>query len=551
MLSIMLLGRAAVRDRWFRAVSAGIVTLLLASAGFSATPDSPFSKGPYIQFPAPGRVTIMWESTTNVPGSVRLGTGLSPDREIQAVIPVEKTSETSFAVTNSATAGQKRATFYLYKASFSGLVSGGLYSYSVNLQGTQTPACHFRTLDPRSPTTQFIVYGDSRSDPKVHALVTSQFDKCDPEFIVHTGDLVEKGKDYRLWSREFFNPTAQVIDHLPFFSVLGNHEQDGTNYLNYFDLPGNKLWYSFDAGPVHILALDFRYEKASQAQFKFARKDLFASQAPWKIVVLHTPLYNIGGHASDWGHADYLPLFHKAKVDLVLSGHSHMYERFRPLAPKKTADKWAITHITTGGGGANLHTALVHPALVTQETTNHFMVFEATSTQLQGKAIRVDGSLIDSFTLTKQAGRMDPDYLATTYPEESLNLFYELAPALTPVAAAIPTVSSPARVEFKVPPRSRASSPAKLEISLTPEAARKYELLNGPLQVMTLGKGKTNVVWVEVRPTGSVTVTTNSSRELSPALLFQSTVTSAEGETLAYGAKAKLKSAPKTTSKGS
>jgi predicted phosphodiesterase len=385
----------------------------------------------------------------------------------------------------------------------------------------------------------------------MHAAVTAQFAQEEPEFILHTGDLVAKGQDYSLWSREFFTPAANFLDHVPFFSVIGNHEQDGTNYLNYFDLPGNKLWYSFDAGPVHVLALDFRFEKAGQAQFKFARKDLLASRAPWKLVFLHIPVYNIGGHGSDWGHSAYLPLFHQAKVDMVLAGHSHLYERFRPLAPDKGAGKWAITHITTGGGGANLYTALMHPALVTQETTNHFMAFEVSPTQLQARAIRVDGSLMDSFTLTKHDGRMSPDYLATTYREESLNLFFEMSPALTPVAEAIPTASSPARVEFRVPPRPRAFSPAKLEISLTPDAARYYELVSGPLQVATPDWGKTNIVWAEVRATGSVKVTTNSSRELSPALTFQSTVTSAEGETLTYGSKAKLKAVARKKSKGS
>jgi acid phosphatase type 7 len=542
---------AAVRRLLSGALVVGLVIGLFPAAGYAETLANPFSKGPYIQFPAPDKVTVMWESTTNIPGSVRLGLGLSPDQQLRPVSPVENRSQTSATGTNSSATTQKQVSFYLYKASFSDLWPGSVYSYSVELQGFQSPSRHFRTLDPRAEKTRFIVYGDTRSNPKVHAAVTAQFAQHEPEFILHTGDLVAKGQDYSLWSREFFKPAASFLDHVPFFSVIGNHEQDGTNYLNYFDLPGNKLWYSFDAGPVHVLALDFRFEKAGHAQFKFARKDLLASRAPWKLVFLHVPVYNIGGHASSWGHSAYLPLFHQAKVDMVLAGHSHMYERFRPLAADKRAGKWAITHITTGGGGANLYSTLVHPALVTQESTNHFMAFEVSPNQLQAQAIRVDGSLIDSFTLTKHDGHMSPDYLATTYREESLNLFFEMAPALTPVAMAIPTASSPARIEFQVPPRPKASSRAKLEISLTPDAARNYELLSGPLRVATLGPGKTNVVWAEVRPIGSVKVTTNSSRELSPALTFQSTVTAAEGETLAYGSKAKLKAAAKRIAQGS
>ncbi len=145
---------------------------------------------------------------------------------------------------------------------------------------------------------------------------------------------------------------------------------------------------------------------------------------------------------------------------------------------------------------------------------------------------------------------MSPEYLASTYREESLNLFYELAPALTPIASAIPSAATPARVEFKIAPRPRAASSATLEIALTPEAARYYELLNGPLQITTPRPGKTNVLVAEIRTLGSTKVTTNSSRELSPALTFQSTVTAAEGETLTYGSRAKLKPAPAKLAQG-
>lgn len=513
-----------------------MVVLLCGCLVFNCPGANPFSKGPYIQFPTPGTVTILWEGASPDAGSVRLLSDGMPERTSEKIVPVEKRSQTS---------GQKsstNATFYLYKASFTGLKPATRYSYSVELQGTQTPIRQFRTLDSEATQTRFIVYGDSRSDPKKHAALTEKFEAYSPDFILHTGDLVAKGQDYSLWSREFFGPTANVIDHIPFFSVIGNHEQDGTNYLNYFDLPGNKLWYSFDVGPVHILALDFRSDKRTQQQFEFARQDLLNSRATWKIVTLHTPVYNIGGHASDWGHADYLPLFHATKVDIILAGHSHMYERFRPLAPKKSKSNWCITHITTGGGGASLHTALAHPALVTQETTNHFMVFEATPGTLRGTAIRVDGSLIDTFEIKKSSGRLNQEYLTQAYTEESLNLFYETIPMLVARAGGLPTASSPADIQFRVPARSDSASRAKLEISLTPEASSAYELIDGPLRVTTAARGKTNIVWAKVRSIGSTPIRENSSRELTPALAFQARVKAPEGETLAYGAKTRVAS---------
>ena len=59
---------------------------------------------------------------------------------------------------------------------------------------------------------RFVAYGDSRSVPAVHAMLTRRYNKHSPDFILHTGDLVARGKDYALWSREFFGPAAGVID---------------------------------------------------------------------------------------------------------------------------------------------------------------------------------------------------------------------------------------------------------------------------------------------------------------------------------------------------
>jgi len=154
-----------------------------------------------------------------------------------------------------------------------------------------------------------------------------------------------------------------------------------------------------------VLALDYHFESTQSEQFEFARRDLISARAPWKVVFVHYPVFNIGGHATGWGHTNYLPLFRQAKVDLVIAGHSHLYERFRPVVPDGDRTQWPITCITTGGGGANLHPSFDHPALLARETTNHYILFEAGRDKLQAKALRVDGSLIDRFTLRKSHGK--------------------------------------------------------------------------------------------------------------------------------------------------
>jgi hypothetical protein len=165
------------------------------------------------------------------------------------------------------------------------------------------------------------------------------------------------------------------------------------------------------------MALDYRSQKQSEPQYAFAAKDLADCNSSWKVVFLHVPMFNFGGHNSTWGHDAYLPLFHKDRVDLVISGHSHFYERFKPLTSEADKGKWAITHITTGGGGAPLYGLIEHPSHAAYYRTNHFIVFEATQDTLSGRAVSRDGKVFDEFVLRKTGGRYDPTFLATAFDE--------------------------------------------------------------------------------------------------------------------------------------
>ena len=314
----------------------------------------------------------MWESTSepDQPANVRFGLNRRLDQITDSVCRKMEGVSKLQQVTNA---------FYLHEALLTNLRPGAMYSYQVEFSGQRTPVRQFRVLDPEASRGRFVAYGDSRSFPATHTALANRFAKHNPDFILHMGDLVARGKDYALWSREFFAPLANVIDHVPLFSVIGNHEEDGTNYLAHFHLPGKELWYSFDVGPVHVLALDYHFEGADTEQFRFAQADLMNSPAPWKVVFLHYPVFNIGGHAAGWGHTNYLPLFHSAKVDLVLAGHSHLYERFRPVTDPDDCEQWPVTCITTGGGAASLHASFDHPALLARKTINEYVLIEATS----------------------------------------------------------------------------------------------------------------------------------------------------------------------------
>ncbi len=372
-----------------------------------------FTKGPYLQAPGQTTMTVMWESTVNGEATVHYGLEAKLDQAVQG------------KAARTVTAGGTE--FYLYKVTINGLKPDTTYSYVVEQHGAKSNPKHFRTFDEHPAKVRFVAYGDTRSNPDIHADIAKWFKSYEPDFILHTGDLVARGKQYDLWEKEFFTPLANVIDEIPLLAAIGNHEDDGTNYLAQFHMADNELWYSFDAGPVHFLALDFRSEGKDEPQYAFAEKDLMASKAPWKIVFLHIPMFNFGGHNSTWGHEAYLPLLHKARVDLVVGGHSHFYERFKPLTSADDKGNWAITHITTGGG-APLYNTTDNPSHAAYFRTNHFVVLEASADTIKGQAVSREGKVFDEFTIKKINGQYDKAFLDTAFDEVAVTQAIKKAP---------------------------------------------------------------------------------------------------------------------------
>ena len=88
--------------------------------------------------------------------------------------------------------------------------------------------------------------------------------------------------------------------------------------------------------------------------------DTRSSKAQWKFISYHIPSLNFSGYWSNWGSPEVFRVFADAGVDFVITGHSHQYERFRPVAPPRllVADKRGgsfVTYITSAGGGAPLY----------------------------------------------------------------------------------------------------------------------------------------------------------------------------------------------------
>ena len=120
----------------------------------------------------------------------------------------------------------------------------------------------------------------------------------------------------------------------------------------------------------------------------------------WQIVALHHPPFSSATVHGDNEHLQQtlVPLLHRHKVDLVLSGHSHCYERF----DFGTDQQSEPVYIVSGGGGAYLHQFdLTDQRPRARFLEYNFLEISGDRLSLSLKARNEAGELIDQCQLTK------------------------------------------------------------------------------------------------------------------------------------------------------
>jgi calcineurin-like phosphoesterase family protein len=148
----------------------------------------------------------------------------------------------------------------------------------------------------------------------------------------------------------------------------GNHEYytpNGAGYYTYFGLAAgdvDKGYYSYDVGTWHVVVVNSEIivnssftDSSRQSQMDWVEKDLKAHKKPCTIAYWHNPRFSSGWHGSDRRFIPMWQILYDNGVDLVLNGHDHDYERFRPMTPQGVVDTTkGITEIVAGTGGEEL-----------------------------------------------------------------------------------------------------------------------------------------------------------------------------------------------------
>jgi acid phosphatase len=213
-----------------------------------------------------------------------------------------------------------------------------------------------------------------------------------------------RGGNPALFPSRFDHYYRPLLDqNVRFYAALGNHdlEYDGGKSMiadkARFNILDDRGYYSFEpesapSGLVKFFVLNtvpIHTRKGDPKQLEWLKDELSKSNATWKIVYYHHPMYSSeGSHRVDHRFRNAAEqILIDGGVKLTLAGHNHFYSRMKPIG--------GITHITSGGGGRYL----LEPdgGLQTAQVSEkfHFMYFEVFPDRIDFWAIPAVGPPIE------------------------------------------------------------------------------------------------------------------------------------------------------------
>lgn len=438
-------------NSWYFFARTGGLVLALGFASLRV-PAANLVRGPYLQQATPGSVRVRWR--TDVPTPSVVNYGFLPNDLASGVVDQALTTE--------------------HEVSLDYLMPKTLYFYSVGSADETYAsgfACRFWTPPPagEAQATRVWVTGDTGGIGGNYGSpepARDAYDRLTParytDVWLSLGDnAYDSGTDAE-YQVDFFNPFAALLRQVSVWSAIGNHETYSAPpgqpfpYLSIFSFPtngeaggfpsGTERYYSFDHGHIHFVCLDS--ESSSRAtngpMANWLRADLAQNTNLWTIAFWHSVPYSKGSHDSDWEmeqvemRQNFVPILEAHGVDLVLGGHSHIYERSyllrghygrsTTLQPDMILDNGSGRETETGayqkaltGPNADHGTVYIvagntsspdsasglHPAMFTYSLERGSLVLDINTNRLDAMHLLATGVVGDHFTILKQ----DPEPL--------------------------------------------------------------------------------------------------------------------------------------------
>jgi hypothetical protein len=414
---------------------------------------------PYLQSVTPTSITVVWRSTSATSSRVQYGT-VTTDQDV-----IDATVTTDHVVTIQ---GLTPDTKYFYNVGSTTTVEGG-----------GTPDHFFRTAPPTgiaAPFSAWIV-GDSGTGTSrqtdVLAAMFADTAGDPPDLYLHVGDIAYSDGTDTEFTNNHFAIYPNVLRNTPFWPTMGNHEADSSDsptqtgpYYEAFVLPSigeaggvpslTEAYYSFDYAHVHFIVIDTADTSLAPGatMLNWLIDDLMDTTQQWLVAIFHHPPYTKGSHDSDDAtdsggrhlavRENLVPILEAGGVDLVLTGHSHSYERsylidgvhcptcgaapdlatpdFATLqsaghihdatsGDPATTGAYAKTpglnsndgavYVVAGHGGASLSLSSLHPVMFFAEADHGSCILTVDGDILSVRNIRHDGVITDRFSIRK------------------------------------------------------------------------------------------------------------------------------------------------------
>jgi acid phosphatase type 7 len=259
----------------------------------------------------------------------------------------------------------------------------------------------FKTPPTGAEPFRFVIYGDVRTRHEVHRRVIAAVLKTGiPDMVLHTGDLVENGKDSALWAT-FFDIERELLRQTVFFPALGNHDRNASEFYEFFQT--RMPYYSFNWGNAHFAVMNTDINNVSTS--KIARDEFWAQQTKWLdedlaanqksdyrfVVGHHPPFTAVERRQGDNSHMTALtPMLEKQHVTAGLFGHDHNYQHYL---------KNGVHYIVSGGGGAPLYDVNKPDPAITQKVVSieNFVSVSVNGKTAKVQAIDINGQVMEEF----------------------------------------------------------------------------------------------------------------------------------------------------------
>lgn len=451
--------------RWWRALV--FIVLFLILIGVFARYiqlflDSRFDgeRGPYLQNLNASAVSIHWQSKEHTMGHVEY-------RQLVDDRPAEKVDSWQSITFSSS----KR-----HRIRLSNLAAGRQYEYQIRQSsGALIGPYRFWTWSTSISTpsesskserlTRVWVLGD----PGLNSALARQVQLSAQSWLneqsreqrplmdlwLTTGDNAYTSGRNREFQSAIFEPYRDWLAQYALIPVYGNHDARRWSFFNIFEFPqqgemggvasNSEHFYAIEYGALHIVVLDSQTADFDPdgEMIRWLKKDLAQTKTPWTLALFHHPPYSRGSHdsdddsGSDWRmraiREQLLPILENHGVDLILSGHSHAYERSHLIQGHYgMSDDFNSQHVVDAGyregvvyhylqepscthqcgslyvvlgNSAELHAGTMdHPALAVSSTEGGSLVLEADGQCLVGRMLTAQRTVVDEFRIMHTVG---------------------------------------------------------------------------------------------------------------------------------------------------